>query len=141
MLSPAFYDRFVGMRIRRVTEGGRDFTSWDVSPAWTASSWECADVGENNDRRPIVRGGRVGREGASESRGGRKVNCVAALPGNGDGEGGISRQVWMRLGGMFEDGARQCQTYLRHRGGVDEGGRGWTLAEGGGHGGVIKVVG
>jgi len=140
MFSPALYNRFVDMRVRRVTEGGRHFTSWDVGSAWTAPSWECADVGENNDRRPIVRGGRVGGEGASESWGGRKVDCVAALPGNGDGEGPISRQVWMGLGGMFEDGAGQCQTYWRHRGG--EGGRrGWTLAEGGGHGGVIKVVG
>jgi hypothetical protein len=36
----------------------------------------------------------------------------------------------MGLGGMFEDGARQCRAHWRHWGGGVE-----TLAEGGEHGG------
>jgi acyl-CoA-binding protein len=53
----------------------------------------------------------MGGESAGESWGGRKVDCVAALPGYGDGEGIVVWRAWAGLRGMFEDGARQCQIY------------------------------
>lgn len=63
-----------------MAEWGRHGASWDVSPPWTTPSGEGADVGEDNDRRPVIRRRRVRREGASEGWRGGEVDGVAALP-------------------------------------------------------------